>query len=119
MRKNSLKNNRINEEVTRAISNIIRNDIKDPRIHMLTSVVKTEVAPDLKTAKVYISVYGSDKEKSDTMEGLKKAEGFARSALAKAVNLRNTPKLTFVLDDSIEYGVRMSHLIDEVQHENN
>lgn len=114
MRKGSLKNSRVNEEVLRALSDIIRNDIKDPRISIMTSVVKVSVAPDLKTAKAYISVLGSDKEKEDTFKGLRSAEGFVRSALARKVNLRSTPQITFIEDDSIEYGVRMSHLIDEL-----
>ena len=99
MRKNSIKNTRINGEVQKELSNIIRNEIKDPRIGMMTSVTAAEVAPDLKTCKVYIS-----------------AEGFIRRMLAKTINLRNTPELTFVLDESIEYGVTMSKLIDEVTH---
>ena len=114
MRKNSIKNTRINEEVMKELSSIIRNEIKDPRIHIMTSVVKVEVAPDLKTAKAYISVLGSDKEKADTMEGLKKAEGFVRSRLAHSINLRNTPQITFVLDESIEYGIRMSKMIEDL-----
>ncbi len=118
MRKGSLKNSRVNEEVLRALSDIIRNDIKDPRISIMTSVVKVSVAPDLKTAKAYISVLGSEKEKENTFKGLKSAEGFVRSALAKKVNLRSTPVITFVEDDSIEYGVRMSHLIDELNGRN-
>ncbi|MCR4841844.1 MAG: 30S ribosome-binding factor RbfA [Eubacterium sp.] len=112
MRKNSIKNTRINEEVKKALSSIIRNEIKDPRIHIMTSVTHVEVAPDLKTAKVYISVLGSDKEKEGTIKGLKSAEGFVRSALAKEVNLRNTPKLFFEIDDSIEYGIHISNVLD-------
>ena len=115
MRKNSIKNTRINEEVHRALAKIIRDDIKDPRIHMLTSVVHVEVAPDLKTAKAYISVLGNEKEQSDTIEGLKSAEGFIRSALARTVNLRNTPQIVFILDQSIEYGVKMSKMINDLQ----
>ena len=94
MRKNSIKNTRINGEVQRELSNIIRGEIKDPRINPLTSVVAVEVAK--------------------TLAGLKSAEGFIRSKLAKTVNLRNTPEIRFVLDQSIEYGVKMSKMIDEV-----
>lgn len=116
MRKNSIKNTRINGEVQKELSNIIRNEIKDPRIGMMTSVTAAEVAPDLKTCKVYISVFGDDEAKKETIRGLKSAEGFIRRMLAKTINLRNTPELTFVLDESIEYGVTMSKLIDEVTH---
>lgn len=114
MRKNSIKNTRINGEVQRELSNIIRSEIKDPRIHPMTSVVTVEVAPDLKTCKAYISVLGDEKEQADTIEGLKSAEGFIRRELAHSINLRNTPEIRFILDQSIEYGVRMSRLIDEV-----
>ena len=76
MRKNSIKNIRINEEVMRELSNIIRGEIKDPRINPMTSVVAVEVAPDLKTAKAYISVLGDKKSQADTLAGLKSAEGY-------------------------------------------
>ena len=88
MRKNSIKNTRINAEVLRELSEIIRTGIKDPRIHPMTSVV--------------------------SVEGLKSAEGYVRRELARRVNLRNTPELKFILDQSIEYGVNMSKLINEV-----
>ena len=113
MRKNSVKNRRINDEVQRALASIVR-EIKDPRVSPLTSVTGTEVAPDLKTCKVYISVYGDEQTAQQTMEGLRNAAGFIRGELARTVNLRNTPALTFILDDSIAYGVAMSHRIDEV-----
>ena len=114
MRKNSIKNTRINSEVLRALSNIIRSEIKEPRINPMTSVVSCEVSPDLKTCKAYISVLGDELSQQDTIKGLKSAEGYIRGLLAKNVNLRNTPEITFVLDQSIEYGVKMSKLIDEV-----
>lgn len=114
MRKNSIKNTRINGEVQKELSNIIRGEIKDPRINPLTSVVAVEVAPDLKTCKAYISVLGDEKSQQDTIKGLKSAEGYIRTMLAKCINLRNTPQITFILDQSIEYGVKMSKMIDDV-----
>ncbi len=114
MRKNSIKNTRINGEVRRELSSIIQNEIKDPRIHPMTSVVEVEVAPDLKSAKAYISVLGDEQAQKDTLEGLKSAEGYIRRALARTVNLRNTPEIRFIMDQSIEYGVHMSKLIDDV-----
>lgn len=116
MRKNSIKNTRINTEVLKELSHIIHHELKDPRIHPMASVVSVEVAPDLKTCKAYISVLGDQKAQEDTLAGLKNAEGFIRSALAKNMNLRNTPQVRFVLDQSIEYGVNMSKFIDEVNH---
>ena len=117
MRKNSMKNMRINEEVHRELSNIIRSEIKDPRINPMTSVVAVEVAPDLKSAKAYISVLGDEKSQKDTLAGLTSAEGYIRRELARTLNLRNTPELTFVMDDSIEYGINMSKKIDELKKE--
>ena len=114
MRKNSIKNIRINSEVQRELSNIIRTEVKDPRIHPMTSVVAVNVAPDLKSCKAYISVLGSEEAAKETLAGLKNAEGYIRRALAKSVNLRNTPEIEFILDQSIEYGVHMTRLIDEV-----
>ena len=114
MRKNSIKNTRINGEVQRELANIIRGGIKDPRISPLTSVVAVEVAPDLKTCKAYISVLGDSEAQKATLAGLKSAEGYIRRELAHTVNLRNTPEIRFILDQSIEYGVHMSKIIDEV-----
>ena len=117
MRKNSIKNTRINGEVRRELSDIIQNEIKDPRIHPMTSVVEVEVAPDLKSAKAYISVLGDEQAQRDTLEGLRSAEGYIRRALARTVNLRNTPEIRFIMDQSIEYGVHMSKLIDDVNRD--
>ena len=114
MRKNSIKNTRINGEVQKELSTIIRNEVKDPRIHPMTSVMAVEVAPDLKTCKAFISVLGSEESKQSTIKGLKSAEGYIRRQLAKNLNLRNTPEIRFILDESIEYGVNMSKLIDDV-----
>ena len=117
--RNSVKNTRINGEVLKELSNIIRSEIKDPRINPMTSVVAVEVAPDLKTCKAYISVLGDEKSQKDTITGLKSAEGYIRRQLARTVNLRNTPEIRFILDQSIEYGINMSKLIDEVtEHDN-
>jgi ribosome-binding factor A len=109
MRKNSIKNTRINGEVQKELSTIIRNEIKDPRIHPMTSVMA-----DLKTCRAYISVLGEKEAKEATIKGLNSAEGYIRRQLARNLNLRNTPEIRFILDESIEYGVNMSKLIDDV-----
>ena len=114
MRKNSIKNTRVNAEVQRELSNILRGGIKDPRVAPMTSVAAVEVAPDLKTCKAYISVLGDEKAQSETIKGLRSAEGYIRRELARNINMRNTPEIRFVLDQSIEYGVNMSRKIDEV-----
>ena len=114
LRKHSIKMTRVNNEVLSELSNIIRSEIKDPRINPMTSVVAVDVAPDLKTCKAYISVLGDKDSQDSTITGLKSAASYIRTLLAKTVNLRNTPEITFILDQSIEYGVNMSKLIDEV-----
>ena len=114
MRKNSVKNTRINGEVQRVLAEVIRSEIKDPRIAPMTSVVAVEVAPDLKTCKAWISVLGDENAQADTLAGLTSAEGYIRSRLARTINLRNTPQVTFIMDQSIAYGVDMSRKIDEV-----
>ena len=114
MRKNSIKNTRINGEVKRELSNIIR-ELKDPRVGIMTSVTAVEVTPDLKYCKAYISVLGDDETKAETLAGLKSAAGFIRRELARTVNLRNTPEIKFIMDEYIEYGMRMSKLIDDVR----
>ena len=101
MRKNSIKNTRINMEVQRELSELIRSGIKDPRIHPMTSVVAVEVTPDLKYCKAYVSVLGDEEAGKATIEGLKSAEGFVRRELARRVNLRNTPQIRFILDLSL------------------
>ena len=117
MRKNSIKNTRVNAEVQRELSNILRGGIKDPRVAPMTSVVAVEVAPDLKTCKAYISVLGDEKAQQDTIKGLQSAEGYIRRELARSINLRNTPEIRFIMDQSIEYGVHMSKLIDDVNRD--
>ena len=114
MRKNSIKNTRVNAEVLRELSNILRSGIKDPRVAPMTSVVAVEVAPDLKTCKAYISVLGDEKMQQDTIRGLQSAEGYIRRELARTINMRNTTEIRFIVDQSIEYGVNISKKIDEV-----
>lgn len=118
MRKNSVKNTRINSEVLKELSRIISREIKDPRIAPMTSVVSVEVAPDLKTCKAYISVLGDKEAQESTLEGLRSAHGYIRRELARSINLRNTPDVRFILDQSIEYGVSMSKKIDEINAKN-
>lgn len=110
----SIKGTRVNGEVRKEMSRIIREELKDPRIPAMTSVTDVEVTGDLKFAKIYISVLGSDSDKQNAIEGLKRATPFIRTQLARSINLRNTPELTFVLDTSIEYGVEMSRKIAEL-----
>ncbi len=114
MKKNSRKHYRLNEDVKREMTYIIREEIKDPRINPMTSVSAVEVSPDLKTCKVYVSVLGDEQSQQETMEGLKSAAGYARTCLARSLDLRITPEIRFISDQSIEHGVEMIKKIDEV-----
>lgn len=109
-----MKSHRVNQEVMRELANIIRMEVKDPRIDPMTSITTVIVAPDLKTCKAYVSVLGDELSQKNTIEGLRSAEGYIRHTLAHNLNLRNTPEIQFILDQSIEYGVNMSKKIDEV-----
>ena len=114
MRRSSVKSTRINGEVQRELAEIIRGEIKDPRIPEMTSVVAVEVTSDLKVCKAWISVFGDDYAREKALEGLESAKGYIKNQLAKRINLRNTPEIHFIMDQSIEYGVTMAKKIDEV-----
>ncbi|HYE83888.1 MAG TPA: 30S ribosome-binding factor RbfA [Clostridia bacterium] len=106
---------RISEEVKRVVSDIIRNELNDPRISTLTSVVSADVTPDLRYAKVFISVLGNDDEKQSTLKGLNSAAGFIRRELGKNIELRYSPEVMFELDLSIEHGAHIAKLLNEVK----
>jgi ribosome-binding factor A len=110
--KNNVRKNRINDEVKREISEIIRSELNDPRIGAVTSVTRAEVTADLKHCKVYVSILAEDKDA--VMDGLSSANGYIRKLLAERVNLRQTPELRFIHDDAIAHGMKISRLIDEV-----
>ncbi|SFH49412.1 ribosome-binding factor A [Tindallia magadiensis] len=108
--------NRVNEEYKKAISALLRTELKDPRISKMTSVVSVDVTRDLSYAYVYVSVLGTQLEKEETIKGLEKSAGYVRRAMAKKISLRHTPEVIFKLDESIEYGVNMSQKIDQLNH---
>lgn len=105
---------RIEGEFKRSLGEIFLLDLKDPRMSEMTGVTRVEVTPDLKFAKVYVSIYDTPAKVESTLEALKSAEGFIRSRLNQKIKLRRIPNLTFVHDTSIEYSVKISKLIDEV-----
>lgn len=104
---------RINEEYRKELSNIIDNKLKNPNVTGLISVTKVKVTPDLKFAKVYVSILNS-KNLKETLAGLKKSSGFIRTELARTINLRNTPEIIFELDESLEYGARIDSILKEI-----
>ena len=116
MKRNN-RRTRVNDEITKELANIIRGELKDPRIGVMTSVLRVETTQDLKYCKIFISVLGNDEEKKEVMKGLKSASGYIRHLLAERINLRITPELMFRLDDSVEYGIKMSKLIEQISNE--
>lgn len=107
--------NRLAEEMKKEVSQILREEIKDPRVGFV-SVTRVEVSSDLRYAKVLISVLGSQEERQEVARALKRAGGFIRSELARRIRLRFTPELTFKIDDSIEHGVRIANILDQVKN---
>ncbi len=106
------RQNRINDAVKQEMAQILR-DVKDPRIAgSLVSITAAQVSPDLKFAKIFFSVLGDDKD--EVLKALKSAAGFFRSELAKRINLRITPQLTFEYDGSMEYGANISSILKKL-----
>ena len=115
--KNNNRISRINDEIMKELSQIIRFEVKDPRINAMTSVIRVDTTTDLKYCKVFVSVLGNEEEKQNVMKGLKNASGFIRHLVAERINLRFTPELQFKLDESTEYAIHMNQLIEQVAKE--
>jgi ribosome-binding factor A len=105
---------KINDEIRREISKIINRDLKDPRLNSMITITKVLTTSDLKHSKVFVSVLGNDEDKSNSLKGLRAASGFIRKQIATVLNYKNTPEFTFVLDDSLEYGMNMLALIKKL-----
>ena len=105
--------NRINEEIQKELSDLIRN-LKDPRIqNTMISITRVETTPDLRYTKVYVSFLQEDRA-ADALKGLKSAAGYLRRELGRSLNLRYTPQIMWALDDSITYGAKMLALINSL-----
>lgn len=110
---------RISEEVKKVVSELIFNGLKDPRINSMTTITNVEVTRDLRFAKIYVSVLGNKEEKENTITGLESAKGFIRKEIGKKIDLRYVPEPIFYLDESIEQGIYMSKLIDDLSKNTN
>lgn len=108
------RNERVGEEIKKAVSEIINNELKDPRIEGLISVTKVDLTKDLRHAKIYLSIFGDEQTKNRTFEAIKNAEGFIRRGLASRIRLRFIPEISLKIDDSIQYGIKISKLLDQV-----
>ena len=108
---------RLNEEIRKIISTIIQNELKDPRIPMITSITHVDVTKDLRYAKVYVSVFGDEEQKAKCIEGLKSAAGFIRKEIGSKIKIRYVPEPVFELDNSIEHGLQISQILEEIKKE--
>lgn len=107
--------NKIEEEIKRTLATIVRNDVKDDRLSDMASITNVKITPDLKYAKVYVSVIGDDKTRKNTIDALNHGAAFIRTRLSKTLSIRRVPELTFVLDDSVDYSIKISELLDKVK----
>ncbi len=114
MKKNGNRMIRINDELQREIAQILRSDMKDPRIGVVTSVLKADTTNDLKYCKVYVSVLGDEEKQQEVMKVIKGATGYIRSLIASRINLRITPELIFILDDSLDYSFKIDRIIKDI-----
>lgn len=110
---------RISEEIKKIVSNLMRNELKDPRISSMASINKVEVTKDLRIAKIYVTVLGNESEQKNTIIGLERAKGFIRREMGKELGIRYTPQPIFLLDKSIEHGIYISELIDKINKQEN
>ena len=108
---------RLAEEIKKIVSNIIGNELRDPRVSSMTSIVEVYLTRDLRYVNIYVSILGNSKEKEETMEGLTRASGFIRREIGKKIRARYTPEVIFKLDDSIERGIHMYNIITKVNEE--
>jgi len=107
---------RVAEQIKKEVSQLIQNELKDPRVGFIT-VTDVEVTGDLQEATIYISILGSEAQKQESFEGLKKAEGFIRREVGKRIRLRHTPEISFVFDGSIEYGNKIEKILSQINNE--
>ncbi|MCM0648582.1 30S ribosome-binding factor RbfA [Clostridium swellfunianum] len=114
------RSGRINEEIKKEVSEIIRNEVRDPRLTAMVSVTRVDVTKDLRYAKVFVSIFGNEEEKKNSLNALKNSSGFIRREVGHRVNLRFTPEITIELDNTIEHGMHINALIESIkEHKSN
>lgn len=116
MSMNKTRMSRVGEEIKKELSVLLQREMKDPRIGFVT-VTGVEVTSDLQQAKVFVSIFGNEEQRSASLAGLQKAKGFLRSEIGKRVKLRHVPDLVFKLDESIDYGNKINTLLREISVE--
>ncbi len=111
------RSDRLGLEIQRALADIIRNELNDPRIGSLCSIIKVELSNDLQYCKVFVTVYGTEEEKKETFIGLEKAKGFIKHCLCDRIKVRKMPEITFVPDDSIAYSIHINEILNKIKEE--
>lgn len=111
-----LRVEKVQEFIKQEVSKIILNEMKDPRIGFVT-VTQVEATGDLRSAKIYVSLMGSDEQKTQTWTGLQKALGYIRTEIGKRIRLRFTPELSFHLDQSLDYSVKIQELLTKIKED--
>jgi len=106
---------RINDEIKKELSLLLRGSLKDPRLNAMASCTRSEVTADLKYCKAYISIFGDDDVKTSCMQAIESSKGYIRSSIAQSLNLRQTPEFKFILDDSLEHSERISKILKETR----
>ncbi len=109
--------NRINDEIKKEVSQIINYEVKDPRLEEFITVVRVETTNDLYHCKIFISVFGGDEKVKKVLEGLRSAKGFIKREIARRINLRQTPELQFLHDDSLEHAIKINQIISKISKE--
>jgi ribosome-binding factor A len=108
---------RVAEQMKKDVSAIIASEIKDPRVAGLTSITDVELSKDLRYASIYVSIFGNDNEKEETLQTLIRASGFIRGEIGRRIRLRYTPEISFYLDNSLEYGAHIERVIRSLKEE--
>lgn len=108
---------RVAEQIKKDVSAIIASEIKDPRVAGLTSITDVELTKDLRYASIYVSIFGTEAEKEETLQTLIRASGFIRSEIGRRIRLRYTPEISFYLDNSLEYGAHIERVIRSLKEE--
>lgn len=111
----SRRTDRINEQLREEISTVIARQVKDPRLNAVVSITRVESSSDLRSARVYISVLGNDKQRKEALEGLQSAASFLRREIRDRINMKHTPFMTYLLDNSLLEADHLLRLIDEVK----
>ena len=113
----SRRTDRINEQLREEISTVLARQIKDPRLNSVITITRVESSSDLRNAKVYISVLGNDKQRKDALDGLHSAASFLRREIRDRINMKHTPYMTYLLDDSIQEADHLQRLLNGFKSE--